>query len=612
MLRLQNDVRNMIASGEPLVATLERLCIEAEKLLDAASCVIVGVNSAGLIHPLASPSFPDLYSKALEGILIGPETGSCGSAIYRNVPVFVEDIEHDPKWAAFKSLALPLGWKACTSTPVRNEEGRPIGAVGLYFREVRGPSDDERAVLSACVELCELAMRRHGPVMEQDSRRTIDSLSGLPNRLAFDNALSGLRCELPGSWALLVIDIDNLKSTNEMFGRDVGNALIRAVGQRIAMALAPDMTFRTGGDEFTVIVQDRNSLHDLSGTANLIHRAISAPVHCAGHNVIPRASIGGAVLAPQDARPEAVRRNAHFALYHAKTTLSGGFFRYQPHITTRVTQRQDSVREVTEALRDNRIDAQYQPVICLETNEIVGFEALSRMTSAAGDILPASLFQEALADAHIVAELTLRMLEIAAKDMRTWLDEGLPFQHVSVNVTSADFYTGDLSAKIDEAFARSGVPLNCLSIEVTENVYFGQRDRVVATGIADLRMKGVHVALDDFGTGFAALTHLLSVPIDMIKIDQSFIRGLEPGDSGTAIVRGLLQIAQDLGISAVAEGIETAQQAERLHAMGCTLGQGYAFSSAVQRKKAAQLLRRHAHGLAGAGPLSPASGSFER
>src|SRR6266446_2693150 len=89
-----------------------------------SSCVIVGVNSAGLIHPLATPSFPDLYSKALEGILIGPETGSCGSAIYRNVPVFVEDIEHDPKWAAFKSLALPLGWKACTSTPVRNEEGK--------------------------------------------------------------------------------------------------------------------------------------------------------------------------------------------------------------------------------------------------------------------------------------------------------------------------------------------------------------------------------------------------------------------------------------------------------------------------------------------------------
>jgi len=405
----------MIAGGEPLVATLERLCIEAERVLDAASCVIVGVNSAGLIHPLATPSFPDLYSKALEGILIGPETGSCGSAIYRNVPVFVEDIEHDPKWAAFKSLALPLGWKACTSTPVRNEEGKPIGAVGLYFREVRGPSDAERAVLSVCVELCELAMRRHGHVMEQDSRRTIDSLSGLPNRLAFDNALSGLRCELPGSWALLVIDIDNLKSTNEMFGRDVGNVLICAVGQRIAMALAPDMTFRTGGDEFTVIVQDGNSLHDLSGTANLIHRAISAPVHCAGHNVIPRASIGGAVLAPQDARPEAVRRNAHFALYHAKTTLSGGFFRYQPHITTRVTQRQNSVREVTEALRDNRIDAQYQPVICLDTNEIVGFEALSRMTSAAGDTLPASLFQEALADAHIVAELTLRMLEIAAK-----------------------------------------------------------------------------------------------------------------------------------------------------------------------------------------------------
>jgi predicted signal transduction protein with EAL and GGDEF domain len=185
-------------------------------------------------------------------------------------------------------------------------------------------------------------------------------------------------------------------------------------------------------------------------------------------------------------------------------------------------------------------------------------------------------------------------------------DEGLPFQHVGVNVSSADFYTEDLSTKIDEAFARSGVPLNYLSIEVTENVYFGQRDRVVATGIADLRMKGVHVALDDFGTGFAALTHLLTVPIDMIKIDKSFIRGLEPGDSGTAIVRGLLQIAHDLALARLQRVSRRRSRLRacvpRMHARA-----GYV-SSAVQRK-GCTIAAVSRSWLAGAGPLSPASGA---
>jgi EAL domain-containing protein (putative c-di-GMP-specific phosphodiesterase class I) len=372
--------------------------------------------------------------------------------------------------------------------------------------------------------------------------------------------------------------------------------------------MSPDKTFRTSGDEFTSIVQARGSLYDLRQTAARVAEALSAPVYSDWHTVIPRATIGGAVLSPQDLQPDAVRRNAEFALYHAKETMRGGFVRYWPGIGTRMTHRRDAIREVTDALEDNRIDAHYQPVLNLDTHEIVGFEALSRMTSVNGRMLRASLFQEAFSDAHVAAELTDRMLQIVADDMRDWLQMGLPLKHVGVNVTSADFYRGNLAGKLHDTLSARGLPQGHLIIEVTEDVYIGQRDCVVAAGIADLRAHGVRVALDDFGTGFAALAHLLTVPVDIIKIDQSFIRRLAPCDPSAAIVNGILQIARDLGIKVVAEGIETVVQLELLTSMGCALGQGYAYSKAVDRDQVVRLMSNHAEGTPGSRPLLPVSG----
>jgi EAL domain-containing protein (putative c-di-GMP-specific phosphodiesterase class I) len=286
-----------------------------------------------------------------------------------------------------------------------------------------------------------------------------------------------------------------------------------------------------------------------------------------------------------------VRRNADFALYHAKDNARGSFVLYQANLGTRILHRRNSIKEVREALEEKRITAHYQPIIRLDTGEVVGFEALSRMTTPSGDILSAAMFQESFSDVHIASEITQYMLSIVAQDIRHWLDLGLPVQHVGVNVTAADFYVGDLAAFVSKKFSDYNVPLNHLIIEVTENAYIGQRDDVVASGIRNLRLLGVRVALDDFGTGFAALAHLLTVPVDIIKIDRSFVCRLAPGDPSVAIVKGIVQIARDLNIRLVAEGVETLELSETLQKMGCQLGQGYAFSKAVECEKATEILR---------------------
>jgi diguanylate cyclase (GGDEF)-like protein len=563
----------------------------------------MGVDPAGLLHPIAMPSLPAEYADALDGIMIGPEVGSCGSAAYLRTPVGVVDIATDPRWTRCKDGALAAGLKACWSHPIIAEDGDPIGALALYFRECRSPSEDELAVIQTCLGLCDVALRRDERVRARERRANVDALTGLPNRAAFNAALDSVPCEAAGSWALFMIDLDNLKIVNDTFGHLAGDALIRVAADRIGKAVAPDVTFRLGGDEFAILIQAPAMLADLDGASRRIFEALEVAASCEGHMVVPRATIGGAVFGQTELSAAAVSEAADFALYHAKETGRGGFVRYWPGIGSRITHRRDSIRDVSEALRDGRIEPHYQPVVRLDTGEIVGLEALCRMRTRTGVLVAANEFHEATTDAHVAVELTERMLSSVAWDIRRWLDRDIPVQHVGINVSTADFYTGSIAGKLEKAFGEAGVPLRHLVLEVSEDVYFGRRDRVVAREIAALRDAGVLVALDDFGTGFASLTHLINVPVDIIKIDRSFVARLWPDDPSMVIVEGLIEIARRLDIRIVAEGIETEVQASQLWSLGCRLGQGFAFAQAADRDATELLLRRHAQGVAGATPL---------
>ena len=596
MLRLQKVILELVAKGRTLEHTAERLCLEMEEILPEVVCSLLTVDHAGLMHPLAAPSLPAEYSQALDGTSIGPNAGSCGTAAYLREPVSVTDIASDPRWESYRDLALPFDLRACWSSPICDASGRVVGTFAFYFRECRGPNEAETELVATCVNLCTIAFERHERVLERDRLANVDALTGLANRNCFNDAIAHLRCDVPGSWALLVADLDNLKVVNDTFGHPTGDALIKEVATRIEAACKPDRAFRIGGDEFAIIVQDAQALRDIDRAAENIleHLARSAP--CNGHLITPQATIGGAILSHKDEFPESVRQNADFALYHAKETGRGGFVRYWPGIGTAITHRLAAIRDVREALTEGRIDAYYQPIVRLDTRRIIGLEALCRLTTPDGKVRSAGEFCEATADAHVALGLTETMLARVAADLRRWIDMGIDCGRVCINVSSADFQMGRLHQQIARALERERVPLNRLAVEVTEDVYLGRRDNVVAREIKVLRSSGMRVALDDFGTGFASLTHLLNVPVDVIKIDKSFIARLSPEDASSAIIEGLFRIAQGLGIGVVAEGIETESQVEQLASFGCTLGQGFLFSRAVDRETITAMLQ--------AGPLS--------
>ena len=246
---------------------------------------------------------------------------------------------------------------------------------------------------------------------------------------------------------------------------------------------------------------------------------------------------------------------------------------------------------VAEALKDDRIEAWYQPIVRIDTGEVVGVEALARMRSLNGQIIPAVYFHEATKDAQVAAALTRQMIGCIARDVGGWLRRGVALQHVGINLSAADFSCSDLPDSLEAAFAREGVPLHHAILEVTESVYLGERNQRVVNKIASLRAAGLKVALDDFGTGFASLTHLITVPVDIIKIGKSFVDRLGPGDIGTGIIEGILHIARSLGIRVVAEGVETKEQASLLLERGCLLGQGYLYSGALPPEEMAMLLQ---------------------
>jgi diguanylate cyclase (GGDEF)-like protein len=589
ILELQNAILEMIAKGEPLTTTLSALCSKVEAAIPGITVTVLRSDGARL-STLAAPSLPKSYSDAVDTLKVGLSSGSCGAAAYLCSPVVVTDIETDPRWTDHLALALTLGLKACWSSPIKSSD-RVIGTFAFYYRENRGPSELEQTIVDACVHLCSIAIEREERVAERQRLTYTDGLTGLRNRTAFDLALRTLQLPINHRWGILIADVDNLKLANDTFGHAAGDALIQVVAERIVAAAGRENTYRLGGDEFAVIVVGGGEL-DLRRKAAEILGVLEPPADCAGHVVFPAVTLGGA-LAMDGMDSEQVRQHADIALYHAKEHARGQFIEFHLGLGTALTRRFRAVRDVNVALSENRIEAYYQPIVRLDTREAVGLEALCRMRTPSGDVIAAAHFHEATKDAHVASALTERMLSKVAKDMRAWLDEGLPLQHVGVNLSAADFRKGELRGKICQIFEEAGVPLDHLILEVTESVYIGQRDHVVADQIKALRSEGLKVALDDFGTGYASLTHLLTVPVDIIKIDKSFIDQTRLGDAGMVIVEGLLSIAAKLGIRVVAEGIEDEEQAHRLEVFGCKLGQGYLFARAMDGSGAGQFLRSH-------------------
>lgn len=421
-----------------------------------------------------------------------------------------------------------------------------------------------------------------------------DMLTELPNRRFFQDRLEKILARAAALGAhvgLLQLDVDDFKQTNDALGHHAGDILLKSFAQRLQSSTGGDeMVARLGGDEFAIIVPDLTANRPLSDIVEDIQAHLAEPFIFEGRVFDCRASIGQAIYPEHGETVEDLLKSSDIALYAAKSSGRGKVRTFHPAMRTEMHTRLGMVDRARAALKDDLIFPYYQPKIHFGTGAPAGFEALLRWQDPQGGIqLPAAI-AAAFEDLDVAQALSERMQLRVLADMRRWLDHGVDFGHVAINASAAEFRQNDFAERLLHRVKAAGVPTSSIELEVTETVFLGRGAEYVDRALHLLSAEGIRIALDDFGTGYASLSHLKQFPVDILKIDQSFVRNINVDPDDSAIIKALISLGKSLAIGIVAEGIENRTQFAFLAEQGCDYGQGYLFSRAVAASEVPTLL----------------------
>ncbi|WP_433994337.1 putative bifunctional diguanylate cyclase/phosphodiesterase [Bradyrhizobium lablabi] len=415
-----------------------------------------------------------------------------------------------------------------------------------------------------------------------------DALTDLPNRVLFRERLEqALKTVRPGEQlAVLYIDIDEFKSVNDALGHPVGDELLMGVADRLRGCLnASDVAARLGGDEFAVIQTAIKSQSEATELVDKIHSAIRQPFECAGNLITTDASIGIALAAGDGLDLDQLLRNADLALYGAKGDGRRTYRFFETGMDARAKARRSLELELRQAISDGSLEAWYQPVVNLEDNKVSSCEALLRWRHPERGMISPAEFIPIAEETGLINQLGHWVLNTACAEAANWPDE----VRVAVNVSPVQFRSQTLALNVAAALAASGLAAGRLELEITEAVLI-RDDEAALEVLHQLRKLGVRIALDDFGTGYSSLSYLLRFPFDKIKIDRSFIRDLAGAGASSSIVQAVVNIAAASDMTTTAEGVETEQQRNLLHILGCTEMQGFLFSPAIPAAEIRRLL----------------------
>jgi diguanylate cyclase (GGDEF)-like protein/PAS domain S-box-containing protein len=407
---------------------------------------------------------------------------------------------------------------------------------------------------------------------------THDILTDLPNRALFhDRLTTALRhaARAGDMVAVLFLDLDRFKMINDTLGHTIGDSLLVAVSRRLRSSVREDDTVaRMGGDEFIFILRGLRSSEDALKPAQKILAAIRPPFHLQGHELHLTASIGVSLYPSDGVAPDQLLRSADVALYRAKDAGRNRLQLYNPTMNARIVEQMALERHLRRAIEQQQFSLVYQPQVDLATSQVVGVEALLRWHHPELGLVPPDQFVPLAEDTGLIHRLGLWVLWTACLQHRAWCEAGLPRLRMAVNMSSRQFQRRELGLRVHELLAETGMEPGCLDLEITEDVLMQEGD--CTAGMLDsLAATGIGLALDDFGTGYASLSYLRRFPIRRLKIDGSSVRDISLSEGDAALARAVIAMAHGLGVSVIAEGIETVDQLTMLRAYGCNEGQGY-------------------------------------
>ncbi|EZP68413.1 phosphodiesterase DibA [Pseudomonas sp. RIT357] len=411
-----------------------------------------------------------------------------------------------------------------------------------------------------------------------------DPLTDLPNRLLFtdraEQALASAQLHKRGC-ALLLLDLDHFKIINDSLGHNVGDQLLKLVGERLNTLFGPGVTLaRLGGDEFAVLAESCSQVMQAAALAQRMLDVMKQPFIFDGHQLFISASIGISLF-PNDAlSAEQLLRNADSALFKAKSVGREGYALYTEELTAHAQHRVEIASELRRALDQQELRVYYQPVHDLQGSRLVGVEALVRWQHPERGLVPPGEFIPIAERTGLIADIDAWVLEQACRQMCQWLADGVLLSFIAINVSSRLFARRELYEQVAQVLHATGLDPAFLELEVTESAVMDDPEEALEQ-LHRLRELGLRLAIDDFGTGYSSLLRLKRLPVQKLKIDQGFVAGVPWDDDDAAIVRVVIALAKSMGMQVHAEGIEQMEQARFLLEQGCDLGQGYWFGKPV-------------------------------
>jgi len=422
-----------------------------------------------------------------------------------------------------------------------------------------------------------------------------DALTGLPNRMAFGEAVEAALADSTRKdtqLAVMVLDVDRLKSINDSLGHQVGDELLLELARRLQAVLRhKDTLGRLAGDEFTILATDLRSAHDAESIAAKVLEALQRPFTAENVSIHPSVSIGISTFPLDGETLEILLRRASAAMRYTKETARGSYRFYSTEMNGFNDDRLAMESELRRALEVGEMELHYQPKVDIATNRIRSAEALIRWRHPVRGLVPPNAFIPMAEETGLIVPLGEWVLRQACMQVRSWLDSGMTPLRIAVNLSAKQFRHADLAAVVKSALDDAALEPGYIELELTESAVMHDPEQSAAT-LAALSAMGVHISIDDFGTGYSSLSYLRRFPLDKLKIDRSFIRDLMNDPDDVSIVKAIISLAHSLRLRVVAEGVETAEQLAFLREVGCDQYQGFFCSPAVPAEAFANLVTR--------------------
>ncbi|OJW95062.1 EAL domain-containing protein [Thiobacillus sp. 65-1402] len=527
-----------------------------------------------------------LYANPANELAIGVENGECLGRTW-------DELGLPPEAAAVWQHGAREVFERGEAATV--ECGIEMPRMGLRHFHVRmvPERDMENRVVSVLVIARDISERkRHEDQLLHQARH--DALTELPNRaLILDRLRQAISHAQRGQRLLAVayLDLDDFKKINDTLGHDAGDALLRQVAMRISGVLRQgDTVGRQSGDEFILLLPDIAHIEDAATVAEKILDTLAWPFSLNGREVYVTGSLGLSVCPSDGEDAESLLRNADIAMYRAKEEGRNAFRFYVPEMDARMRARVEIEHDLRLAIKHGELVLHYQPRVSLITGEVLGFEALVRWNHPREDLIGPDRFIGVAEDTGLIMPLGDWVLQAACRQARQWQDRGFAGMRMSVNLSARQFRDPGLVERVERVLAESGLDPAFLELEITESTVMHDSEAAIGT-LRALKRLGVALSVDDFGTGYSSLSYLKLFPIDVLKIDRSFVRDVTTDPDDAAIVRAIVTLAHSLGLTVVAEGVEETAQAAFLRHVECDELQGYYFSRPQPAEAVDSLLR---------------------